>query len=191
MKLTKQLKEKIAEDILNHRFKADEQKLKAERHALAVAIYNERYNKADRDLMATLEDGWLPESDDFRARIGGNFDVFILPEKKRFRYRDGQHRFGPVLVAIDEDHKLSKRYDELTGREGDAKKARKASEVDVWAILNSVSTVDKLRDRWPEAIKIIDPIIATVPKSTANLPAIPMPELNARLKLPPKSSNKS
>lgn len=110
MKLTKQLKEKIAEAILDHRFKADQQKLKAERGALAVAIYNEKYSKADRDLMATLPEGWLPVYEVFRARFGTTHDEFTLPEKARFRSADSAGRYSHVLIVLDDDHRLSIRH---------------------------------------------------------------------------------
>jgi len=187
MKLTKEIKAKIAESILDHRFKPEEQKLKAELGTLAVALYNERYSKTDRDLMAKLPVGWLPECAEFRARLGGSYDEFKLPEKLKFRHNDVSHRYGHPLIVLEADHKLSILFANITNRERQVKESRKAAEVDVWAILNSVGTVDKLRDRWPEALKIIDPIIAAIPKP-ANLPAIPMPELNARLKLPPKTA---
>lgn len=190
MKLTKQLKEKIAEAILDHRFKADQQKLKAEHYDLAVAIYNEKYGKADRDLMATLPEGWLPVSESFYAGLAGGYDQFTLPQKCRFRSVDGLGRYGRPLIALDAEHKVSKRHAELESQEKELQAAIKSASLDVWAILDSATTVDKLRDRWPEALKIIDPIIDALPKPSTNLPAIPMPDLNARLKLPPKGVRK-
>ena len=182
MKLTKDLKDKILDAILEHRFGKERKALKAERHAHAVSVYNEKYSVAERKLMATLPKGWMFEAESVYVSLGGNFTQIEFPVP--LRLSQGSRR-GQALVSLGPDHPLSLRYGEI-GTTGEALEAAiSAATLDVCSILNSVTTTERLRDRWPEAIKIIDRILDAEPKP-ASLPAIPMADVNARLALPPK-----
>lgn len=184
MKLTKDLKDKITAAILDHRFAAERKKLKEDREALAVAVYSAKYSKADRDLMAKLPAGWLMMRSNFFADINGNFTQLDLPSPFPFGY--GHRSNGACLIVIGPGDKLSERYEAVAERRALMDDAAKEAKIDIEGIIDSVTTVAKLRDRWPEAVKIIDAVVDKLPKPAATLPATPMPELNQRLCLPPK-----
>ncbi|MBW5406898.1 Nmad5 family putative nucleotide modification protein [Morganella morganii] len=88
------------------------------------------------------------------------------------------HKNNCLLPA---DHELSKRFTLLNEKEALIQKKEDEIKANVKAALNSVSTIKRLIDVWPEAKELIPDDIN---KTTATLPAVQVEDLNNLIGLP-------
>lgn len=79
------------------------------------------------------------------------------------------------------DHELSKRFEKLNKKESKIKKKESEIEANVQAALNSVTTIKRLIEIWPESKELIPTDIS---KSTSTLPALQVEDLNKLIGLP-------
>lgn len=79
------------------------------------------------------------------------------------------------------DHEITTRFDEVFAAEAKAEAKKKDIESTVWAALNSVTTIKRLIEVWPESKELI-PGGADAAKQT--LPALKVEDLNRMIGLP-------
>lgn len=79
------------------------------------------------------------------------------------------------------DHEITKRFDEIFAAEAKAEKRKEEIEKTVWAALNSVSTIKRLVEVWPESQELIPENVDSV---RASLPALKVEDLNKMIGLP-------
>lgn len=79
------------------------------------------------------------------------------------------------------DHEITKRFDEIFAAEAKAEKRKEEIEKTVWAALNSVSTIKRLVEVWPESQELIPENVESV---RASLPALKVEDLNKMIGLP-------
>lgn len=193
-RLTNDLREKIANDILRHRFNEQVDALIADRAALAEAIYNDIYRKAEREKMDALPNGWLPEETNIGVQFVARYENFefnghfygklgALRTKReddrvsrRVQFR---HRVGCAKV-YEEGHKLAVHHAELDARWSAMKAEYEAASRQTMAALASVSTIKRLIEVWPE----VAPFVAKYDEQPCNLPSVPTDKLNEMLGLP-------
>ena len=185
-RITKQIREQIVENTLDHTFKARKEKLVKEHAALAERAYKELYKPSLIKAMEELGEKFICKEDDIqlnmkgqrrRLNFNGNFSyrlsdiprVYKLMEKTQ-----GQNALVPsdkLFDAIDSHFDAVKAFD--TEHE-------KAS-VNLSAMLESVQTFKKLRAIWPEGEKFYD--MYDVDSEKPGVPAIFVSDLNKMLGL--------
>lgn len=79
------------------------------------------------------------------------------------------------------DHELSKRFEKLNKKESRIKKKESEIEANVQAALNSVTTIKRLIEIWPESKELIPTDIS---KASIQLPALQVEDLNKLIGLP-------
>ncbi len=197
-RLTNDLRDTIASDILRHRFNEQVDALIADRAAFAEAVYCDIYRKADRDKMDALPKGWLPECSRVGVQFGAsgsryenvNFDgAFYGPlGAMRTRVKDApstdrrmQNRHAHGCAKVYEDqHKLSIRHQELDARFSALKEEFEAAKRQTSAALASVNTIKRLIEVWPE----VAPFASKHEDAPRQLPSVPTEKLNEMLGLP-------
>lgn len=197
-RLTNDLRDTIASDILRHRFSEQVDALIADRAAFAEAVYCDIYRKADREKMEALPKGWLPECSKVGVQFGStgrsyetvSFDgSFYGPlGSMRTRVKDApssdrrmqnRHAHGCAKV-YDDQHKLSIRHQELADRHSALKADFETAKRQTMAALASVSTIKRLIEAWPE----VAPFATKHEAAPRQLPSVPTEKLNEMLGLP-------
>lgn len=178
MRLNKGIRQEICERAVAHGFKSEEKKLQAQTLKLSMEVYNHVYPKKVRDLMDQLPDGMLDTMTTFRVRAGGltfcgDFDGKALPIGARDKYGWPNIESAPLCKKI-KDNLVAWR----ALRSGRAKITD-----EVMATLDSVTTLKRLREIWPEA----EPFLPTQKDRGVAL-SIPISELNKKLGLPARGS---
>ncbi|MGL5281149.1 MAG: Nmad5 family putative nucleotide modification protein [Plesiomonas shigelloides] len=84
-------------------------------------------------------------------------------------------------IAIPADHQLAKEWDVIHQEELRIKEIQDTVRVNVTAMVNSVTTIKKLIDVWPECVELIP---EQVNKPVVNLPTIKVDQLNTMIGIP-------
>lgn len=197
-RLTNTIRERIANAVLRHRFSEPVEVLIADRAAFAEEVYNDVYRKADREKMAALPKGWLPETNSINVQFGDdgrsyeslNFSGLVYggvggmrkPDDKRevIGRRAYSNRAHGCVKVYDADHRLAKKNADLHQRYIDLKTSFEAAKQQVEAALSSASTINKLVEIWPE----VEPFARSFDDVPVKVPAIPTAKLNEILDLP-------
>lgn len=173
VRLTKTMRQRIAEKAIEHGFSARFEELKKEQHAIADAIYNETYSEEIQEKMAALPEGFLPEGSNFWVHVGESTHCFDVGEDRR--KADSIERL--VLPARS---KLAGRIADYHRKLRKLKEEKRRVSSEVEAVLKSARTVRQLLEIWPEAEKFIDD---SIKPQTCTALAIPIHRLNSALGL--------
>src|SRR3990167_10179448 len=74
VRLTTDIRSRVAGEILKHRFAGEIGKLLDDRAALAKAVYDDLYRTKDRKIIEGLPKGWLREDHTIKAQFGASVD---------------------------------------------------------------------------------------------------------------------
>ncbi|EPO6636213.1 Nmad5 family putative nucleotide modification protein [Klebsiella oxytoca] len=107
--------------------------------------------------------GWCPYGNDAK---GGDI-LLVTPSRD--------------LCRFGAEHEITKRFDEIINEEQKLNDRSKEIKATVWAALNSVTTLKRLVEVWPESKELIPENSDSV-KST--LPALKVEDLNRMIGLP-------
>lgn len=120
------------------------------------------------------------KSNSLRPAFGG--------QRIRLRYGKDSKDEDIYLLTPDDnkclfsaDHELSKRFEKLNKKESKIKKKESEIEANVQATLNSVTTIKRLIEIWPESKELIPTDIS---KASILLPALQVEDLNKLIGLP-------
>lgn len=199
IRLTNDMRDKITQNALKHRFAEPIIALRRQRAVLANFVYGEAFARVKMDIDA-LPEGWLPEDDHVTAQLGtshthlyfnGNFprgcysrytplnEVVSRPENVYRRFPNKNK--GNVMAVMDATDAVTLRYDALVAEMDDLLGKVDAAGRDTRAALNKFTTMEKLLAAWPE----IEPTTRGVgPTPPAKLPMVPVHKLNEALGLP-------
>lgn len=197
-RINKATAESIVLDILRHRYADDAQKFCRDYSRFAVKVYNEFYSHADRVKMNDLPKGWLPEHANISVQFGvsRNYETlqfngnqsgkiyYMLKGKRdddiflRFKSKDGSR----CCAQYDESHKLTQEFFTLRDRRQDLVNEIVSQEHQINAIISRYTTPSALVKAWPDILPFVQKYI----EAPVLLPSVPVEELNAKLKLPPK-----
>jgi hypothetical protein len=174
MRLTNDIRDSLAREILRHRFSDEVDAHIGAKVAFAGEVYCDIYRKSDRDKMDAMPNGWLPENSALSAQFGASsaydtvyFSGHVDTTLRRCRKKTDKptspiqkrvlekHRIGCAKVYAA-DHKICIRREALIAAEKDLASRISAAEAQANAALASVTT----------------------------LPAIPVSKLNEMFKLP-------
>lgn len=198
VRLNTDLRDRLCNALLVHRFSKEFVGLMKDRAALANAIWLDLYKPSERATIESLPAGWMPECPDISVRFGPygyerlyfNGDTqelrFLLPNGKApeaVMMRMAAKHKGCAKV-YDTGHKLQVRHAALKDAEKDFHARFKSAQREIAAVIGSVSTTARLKEIWPEAA----PFVAPIEKSAPALPAPPIADLNKTLGLPVKEA---
>lgn len=183
VRLTNYIREQVLNAVLKHAFEAREKALEAEKFALGDAVYNDIYPEPLRKQMAALPDGFLPTDGDVKVQFEGQrFTRVYFGERRRIAK---SHEYNAARV-YDAKHPLTARYDAWKKAQDDLDAEKSKAKSSAEAVLNSVTTVKKLIEVWPEVEQFARPFAVESPSRAI---ALPIRELNARLGLPPQTAS--
>ncbi|OJY66411.1 MULTISPECIES: Nmad5 family putative nucleotide modification protein [unclassified Rhizobium] len=192
-RLTKDIREAIAKDLIKHRFEDAVKNVYAQRAALADAVYRDIYTKTQREQIEALPDGMLPTVDDLSVNFGtsythvyfsgysyGDLNKVVSADRtgsyRRVYYK---HKGGSVKV-YDATHKLAVEYDRLSGVAADLVNEIDVARRSAIAAMASVGTIKRLIEAWPE----VAPFARRFDVERPQLPMVQTDKLNKILDLP-------
>ncbi|EEW1948380.1 Nmad5 family putative nucleotide modification protein [Escherichia coli] len=86
---------------------------------------------------------------------------------------------------FDAEHEITKRFDEICSLQQKLEAKKKDIESNVWAALNSVTTVKRLIEVWPESKELLP---KEAGKASTALPALRVEDLNKMIGLPSEAA---
>lgn len=176
------MKETVVRRLMNHAFEERKKALQAEWYALGDAVYKDLYPEEVLTKMKAMPAEFLPMDDDVRVSFGGDFTRVYFGENRLLSYG----HLSNAARVYDSKHPLSVRHDAYHKAKDQLTEEERKAESSAKAILDSVTTLKKLIETWPE----VEPFVEDF-KQTATgryLPALPVQDLNARLGLPKKEA---
>lgn len=202
-RLTNNIRESLLKKLLTRAFQERSQDLVDRCAAFAVRVYDDVY-RGKLEQINGLPSGWLPQedyvtvsmgTDHVRMRFNGSLGGWGLPEalretgavrenlKKPMPYGDASGR--RVSKQYEATSKLAEEYEALKREQQDLCEEISAAKRTASAAMNSVSTVKKLIEVWPEVEEFAKSYLVEGERR-AVLPDIPRDKLNAALNLPPE-----
>lgn len=202
-RLTNNIRGSLQRKLLERAFQERAQDMVQRQSDFAREVYKEVFRK-DLEKIASLPDGWLAKEEMFSVELGGEVvslsftglsEGWALPDlfrKAGAQRIDHRERFpfssrSGVLAKFDGRHLLTQRHRELSGERSDLLREMNRSWEVMSATLNSVSTIRKLIEVWPEVEAFALPYLKNG-EQRALLPDIPRAELNTSLRLPPQET---
>lgn len=179
IRLSNYIKDTVIARLMKHAFEEREKALKAEEYGIGDAVYKDVYSAAVRRKMDDMPKGFLLEDDDLKVQFEGNsFTHIHFGERRRIAQ---SHKYNAAKV-YDSKHPLTERYREWKKRESALKNEKRTTKSNARAVLDSVSTLKKLIEVWPEVEQFVEDF---KPSATgkAQLPALPLKDLNRSLGL--------
>lgn len=203
VRLTKQDRELVADEILRHRFGESVGASVLAFRDFAVRVYEDFFSESVRGQIYALPEGWLQEQSYFTVVFGGSythmeFDGYgaersefktLVPHTLRTTI---QRRFPNLFIGLplrtyEADAPLSLEYGRLKNARIDLIFSVRDAKTAIRAALNSAPTVRSLLKDWPE----VEPFVRKVAgKESTPVPAIPAKKLNDMLKLPLTETSK-
>ena len=168
-RLTKAEKENIVDRAVADVTKAKEQKLQERLYSVSLKIYDSRFTKEQKDLMAKLPNGWLHSVT--RIQVTGlrhrNWEYLKFKNAVRSTYAMSCGLFAPELDSslVEELIKVCEDKDSFD-------KEKRVLRKKLNDLLLTITTEKKLTEVWPEGTKYLTPC-----DSTENLPAITSKEV--------------
>lgn len=183
VRLSNYIRKQVLNAVLKHAFEAREKALEAEKFALGDAVYNDIYPEPLRKQMDALPDGFLPTGGDVKVQFEGQrFTHVYFGERRRIAK---SHEYNAAVV-YDAKHPLTVRYDAWKKAQDDLDAEKSKAKSSAEAVLESVTTVNKLIQVWPEVEQFARPFAVESPSRAI---ALPIKDLNARLGLPPQTAS--
>lgn len=184
MRLNKNIKERIVRTMLSRAFDERELRLKKQKVAFAMRVYNDTFPLKERKLMASLPEGWLAEVPWKTAGFGYSTVTLTFDPAVRM---PRSHTQRPRLNSYAVDHPFTADFEALEAEEKALLEEKKSAMRAANAVLDSVTTIARAKEAWPEASSIIDKACGDAAATQkVMLPAVNMSEVNALLRLPPK-----
>lgn len=189
VRLTEFIRKQILEAVLKHAFDVPEKELKEGQHALGDAVYKDVYPAKVREQMAALPEGFLPTEGHIRVQFDGSgsrgFTAVYFGEERRIAKDHDRYSAAKVYPA---KHAFSAHFDKLKRAEENLKGLKDTAKASAKSVLESVTTVKRLIEVWPEVEQFARPYAEEAPTRAI---ALPIQELNRSLGLPPKAARRT
>lgn len=191
IKLTKEVKSYIANDIIKHKFEPLFDTLVNEECAFANLVYEEHY-KNNLKQMQALPTGWLRTSDTAKIMTRGyGVQTFAFSKSRTVKRPylatdDCGYRGFRVTVSDQINPKFEEPLNNLVKKREQLEKERKDTRRFVESALNKFNTSKQILDAWPEVESFVKPYINSG-QASHNLPAVVLDQLNKDLGLPPET----
>lgn len=189
-KLTKDIRERMARKLVNHRYKAEAEALVAKNQELFERAYAHCFDEPLIEAMKKIKKAF-PNSMDtshdmvvnaggFRVQIGGRFSSrWVTVSQPVVEERILCSSYRPHNIT-DPDLIQEIREYAQNHRTFDEKCCTAYNEA--MSVLNTMTTGKKLAAAWPEAIPVIGDLI---PAEQRTLPVVQVDEINTKFGLPP------
>lgn len=181
MRLTKQLREAIYNDLRDLKFKAPEADLQKRIKEFLINTYWEQLTKEEYQLLHTLPKkflGYGTYNITFSDNVYDHLQVRLDKPLKRVEGMSGYFNHKEVLPET------YKKFTSLAQERDQLKKDKNDFKHQVYAVLNSVTTVKKLKEVWVEVSDIVDRNINPNVSNAQYLPATTITYLNSIIPLP-------
>jgi hypothetical protein len=161
MRLTKELRNEIARAAMAARFDGREEELSYRRREFASKVYHHIFSKREIDLMYSLPEGWLPETDNLRIRPEPGLPVTTIVLDSRVRVPFSRSVGSSPLGDGD----LQKERRDIRRLEKELDRDRREYLSALETALAGFSTTSKLQKAWPEVAAIwVSYLASTVTK---------------------------
>lgn len=181
MRLTKQLREAIYDDLRDLKFKALEADLQKRIKEFLINTYWAQLTKEEYQLLHTLPRkfmGYGTHNIIFSDNVYDRMQVYLDKPLKRM---DGMEYYFDYSLVLPETHK---KFTSLAQERDQLKEDKDDFKHQVYAVLNSVTTVKKLKEVWVEVSDIVDRNINPNVSNAQYLPATTITYLNSIIPLP-------
>ena len=181
MRLTKQLREAIYNDLRDLKFKAPEADLQKRIKEFLINTYWTQLTKEEYQLLHTLPTKFLHYSTHL---IGFSDNVY---NRIDVRLDKPLRSTGSMLNHFNHSNVLPETYKKfisLAQERDQLKKDKDDFKHQIYAVLNSVTTVKKLKEVWVEVSDIVDRNINPNVSNAQYLPATTVTYLNSIIPLP-------
>lgn len=176
-RLTNELRNRIRQAVLEHRFGADEAAIEADKKKLGRLAYDTLYTPQEQEFMRGLPEGMLPTQFYDSFHFAGQWcTLHFGGEALPFHYQ--HYQCAPKFAA---DSPVTQLFEDIEARKRKLREAKDAAAAKVNGILSEATTVKKLLEIWSEVEPFLPPANTPV-----YLPAVPRAEVNALLGLPTK-----
>lgn len=190
-KLTKDIRERMARKLVNHRYKAEAEALVAKNQELFERAYTHYYNEELINAVKVIEkafpnsmdtsDQMIVNAGGFRLMIGGNFSSrWVTVSQRAVEERAMYSDYRPHNIT---DEALIQEIKEYAGNHRTFDEKCQTAYNEAMSALNTMTTGKKLASAWPEAIPVIGDLI---PADQRTLPVVVVSEINEKFGLPPK-----
>lgn len=192
-KLTKDIRERMARRLVNHRYKAEANVLVAKNQELFERAYAHCYNEELINAVKLIEKNF-PHSmasnnqmnvnaGGFRLTIGGNFSSrWVTVSQPAVEERVMHSDYRPHNIT---DQDLIREIKEYADSRRTFDEKCQTAYNEAMSALNTMTTGKKLAEAWPEAIPVIGDLI---PADQRTLPVVVVSEINKKFGLPPEEA---
>lgn len=176
IRLTSDLRSQILSHLMECAFGARERELKKAQDALTETIKNTLLPKSLVEKMDQLPKGSFPVVNAIYVQVNGKHHTrhFNPPIRVPYYLKGNTQQFGAESAIAKEHHRLELLKDDLEKQRNEAKAATRAA-------LESVTTLKRLIEVWPEVEPFAKKCVAAT--SGCRAIAIPIPDLNKKLGL--------
>ena len=181
MRLTKQLREAIYDDLRDLKFKAPEADLQKRIKEFLIETYWAQLTKEEYQLLHTLPKkfiGYATRNIGFTDNVYSRMEVCLDTPLK---CTGGMYRYFKHETVLPETYK---KFTSLAQERDQIEKDKDDFKYQVYAVLNSVTTVKKLKEVWVEVSDIVDRSINPNVSNAQYLPATTITYLNSIIPLP-------
>ena len=181
MRLTKQLREAIYDDLRDLKFKAPEADLQKRIKEFLIKTYWAQLTKEEYQLLHTLPEKFLDRGTyniTFSDNLYNRMEVRLYTPLK---HAGNMTYYFNRMNVLPETHK---KFTSLAQERDQLEKDKDDFKHQIYAVLNSVTTVKKLKEIWVEVSDIVDRNINPNVSNAPYLPAITITYLNSIIPLP-------
>lgn len=197
VRITAALRDGIVTNAVTQRFAADKLLVsEQEEHVRQLTAQRDRdgyeaaFSELDRKRLSAVPDGWFPKCNSVKVAVEETNEVieikFAQPQRVPYEVHDKRHGTH-IASIIRPDHPYMSARTAVRDAEAILKAMReelaereRALRVKVRAVVESVTTVARLVEVWPEVAELL-PEVHAGPKG--NLPATLIADLNAEIGL--------
>jgi len=179
-KLTKYTRERIAAQAVAFAFDPKEEALKAQEDALAREAHAAVFKKAELDAIKKVPANWIRLDPCLRFNVGGQrLYLRTIDDGLPVPYKIGDYAgYSCREIGAIEPGDLCDRIQTHAQAVEKCKTELRQAYIKVIALLDSVTTIKRLREVWPEG----EPFYSKYEAQPAQkLPAVPASEVNAML----------
>lgn len=178
MKLSKEVKEKIARRAATKFGEKTKIKLLKEEEKLAIQCYNHVYTKKERDIVATVPDGWIRKCKCLKFDVNGWTVTLTAREDVPTKHIDW-HSCKPLGVIEAGD--LADKVQAHSIAKKKADEDLSAFYHKILSMLLSITSWKKLEDTWSEGKEFYKDLVPVV--TDGNVPVVLVADINKALGL--------
>ena len=181
MRLTKQLREAIYDDLHDLKFKAPEADMQKRIKEFLIEVYWAQLTKEEYQLLHTLPEKFLSYGTHNIIFTDEVYDVMRVLLDIPLKFAGNMTYYFKPADVLPETYK---KFTSLAQERDQLKKDKDDFKHQVYAVLNSVTTVKKLKEVWVEVSDIVDRNINPNVSNAQYLPATTITYLNSIIPLP-------